>query len=96
MQARLRNELGTDPDPETVRLHAALLAGRPDAAPAPVSDAGPVVVGREREHAILDEALDLSTHQATVLLVTGEPGIGKTQLARGLDRSRPVTRRWSC
>ena len=82
MQARLRDDLGADPDPETVRLHAAVLAGRREHDAVPVTDTGPVVVGREREGAILDEALERSLTRGTVLLVTGEPGIGKTVLAQ--------------
>jgi DNA-binding SARP family transcriptional activator len=82
MQLRLRDDLGADPDRETARLHAAVLAGRRDHAETPVSEAGPVVVGREREHAILDEQLDRSRERGAVLLVSGEPGIGKTVLAR--------------
>ena len=82
MQARLREDLGADPDPETVRLHAAVLAGRRDEERPPVAERGPVLVGREREFAALDDALARSRSGAEVVLVTGEPGIGKTQLAR--------------
>jgi len=82
MQARLREDLGADPDPETLRLHAAVLAGRQDEERPSVAERGPVLVGREREYAALDDALARSHSGAEVVLVTGEPGIGKTQLAR--------------
>ena len=83
MQARLREDLGADPDPETVRLHAAVLAGRRDDETAPAAEPGPVLVGREGEFDALDDALARSRDRgAVVVLVTGEPGIGKTQLAR--------------
>ena len=82
VQARLRDDLGTDPDPETVRLHAAVLAGRPAEPVSLRHERGPVLVGREREYDALDDALENSRHRATVVLVSGEPGIGKTELCR--------------
>lgn len=82
MQARLREDLGSDPDPETVRLHGAVLTGGRDDEGVPTVERGPVLVGRDGEYAALDDALTRSRNGAMVVLVTGEPGIGKSQLAR--------------
>ena len=83
---RLVDELGIEPSPELTRLEQAIL--RQDssldwAAPAePPRPTDTVFVGRERElddlDAVLDEAL---TRHGRLLLISGEPGIGKSTLA---------------
>ena len=65
-----------------MRLHAAVLAGRPAEPVSLRHRRRTVLVGREREYDALDGALENSRHGATVVLVSGEPGIGKTELCR--------------
>jgi len=83
LTARLAEELGTDPDPETRRVHLALLRGEDPATP---PEPGPrrverVLAGREEEVRRLDRAwADAATGESSLLLVTGVPGIGKTRL----------------
>jgi DNA-binding SARP family transcriptional activator len=73
----LAEELGVDPAPETRALHEALLREEaPALAPPPVRS----LVGRGAELRALDEELERSRVGARVVLVTGEPGIGKTVL----------------
>jgi DNA-binding SARP family transcriptional activator len=81
--ARLADELGADPDPETRRVHLAILRGEqvPAAEPTEVASDVPTLVGRESEVASLDAAwADASAGQPSLVLVTGVPGIGKTRL----------------
>jgi DNA-binding SARP family transcriptional activator len=73
----LAEELGVDPSPETRALHEELLRAEPR--PASVT-AGPRLVGRARQLAVLDRELDRTADQARVVLLTGEPGSGKTTL----------------
>ncbi|MGP3964852.1 ATP-binding protein [Nonomuraea sp. 3N208] len=96
----LAEELGVDPGPELRRLEEAVLRHEPslEARPAPVTppaygasaDARPRaaaarLVGREEWQARLTGYLvDASAGRGTVVLLTGEPGIGKTGLARAL------------
>jgi DNA-binding SARP family transcriptional activator len=80
---RLADDLGADPSPETAALYTAILRGElPAAATAPDSDAV-TLVGRDAELAFLD-ATALRVHDGAVELVVidGEPGIGKTTLLR--------------
>ncbi|HTT51094.1 MAG TPA: BTAD domain-containing putative transcriptional regulator [Streptosporangiaceae bacterium] len=91
---RLAEELGTDPSPETQRLHAAILRGDL-AQPAPGGAAGGAagaaaggtagagLVGRDGELASLDAAaLRSRGGPAEVIVVDGAAGIGKTTLLR--------------
>lgn len=86
-------ELGVAPLAETTELYEAIRAGRLDAdgpprtdAPRPAhepgSDAGPLpLVGRGPEIDALRLALDAIGPDGRVLVIEGEPGIGKTRLA---------------
>ncbi|MFI7699229.1 BTAD domain-containing putative transcriptional regulator [Nonomuraea sp. NPDC049480] len=96
----LSDELGVDPGPELRRLEAAVLRHEPslDAGPAPDKPpayAAPVdvsprvaesrLVGRDVWLTRLTSYLvDATAGRGTAVLVTGEPGIGKTGLARAL------------
>src|SRR3984957_10828880 len=81
---RLADDLGTDPSPETVQLHAALLAGDLAATvPSPAAGKpGDGLVGRAGELAYLDAAAARPAGDTAVVVVDGEPGIGKTALLR--------------
>lgn len=90
----LADELGVDPGPELRRLEAAVLSHEPslDARPevekavsvgAPTAMIG--LVGRDEWLARLTGHLvEAAAGSGTAVLVTGEPGIGKTRLARQL------------
>jgi DNA-binding SARP family transcriptional activator len=73
----LADELGVDPGSDTRQLHEQIL--RDEVAPAPVAE-HTRLVGRDAELGRLDDALVRSRHGAQLLLVTGEPGVGKTTL----------------
>ena len=93
---RLAGELGTDPAPETVALHTAILRGeRPagstaPASPAPAAAAAathpsgqPRIVGRDDELGYLDTIAGRARGGRTeIVIVEGEAGIGKTTLLR--------------
>ena len=91
----LAEELGVDPAPETRALHEELLREdvTPTPAPAPTRRLVGPLVGRVEETALLDAALTGSATGTRLLLVTGEPGIGKTALLdhwAGLAAARGV------
>jgi tetratricopeptide (TPR) repeat protein len=81
LAARLREDLGTDPDRATSALHVAVL--RESSLPSePTTDrpvARPGLVGREPELAAAGRAW-AGARDAHLLLVEGEAGIGKTRL----------------
>ncbi len=83
LAARLAEELGTDPDPETRRLHLAVLRGEPTEAP-PTGAAGAsagALVGRQEELTRLDRSwTEAATGRPSLVLLAGVPGIGKTRL----------------
>ncbi|WP_280182210.1 BTAD domain-containing putative transcriptional regulator, partial [Nocardia farcinica] len=77
LRSRLREDLGLDPEPATVRVEEQLRR-----APAPVAPAaGPsLLVGRAEAAALLDRADERARHGLTVVTVHGPAGIGKTAL----------------
>jgi DNA-binding SARP family transcriptional activator len=88
-RARLSDELGVDPAPETETLYLRIL--RQEAAPNPAHLSGDpgrptkrvalVLPGRDRELAALDAALERAVAgHVELLLVEGEAGIGKSRL----------------
>jgi DNA-binding SARP family transcriptional activator len=92
----LADELGADPAPETTALHLSILRGERGAAtavaqpPRPVAAAGRawarhVFVGREAEVALLTSWwAKAADGRQSFALIEGEPGIGKSSLAREL------------
>jgi DNA-binding SARP family transcriptional activator len=98
----LRDELGIDPSPWLRRLEADILNQSPDLdlppvaagpvePPAPAAAAaapdGDGLVGREAQLASFDATLaGVAAGRGRVVLVAGEPGIGKTRLAEEVAR----------
>jgi DNA-binding SARP family transcriptional activator len=74
---RLGEELGVDPSAETRALHEQLLR---EEAPAAATPRSPGLVGRATELRVLDEELERSRSAGRMVVVSGEPGIGKTAL----------------
>ncbi len=86
--ATVQRELGVDPSPETRAAYEALLVVD---GPAPLPDAttpsGPSLVGRASERAQLTALWRAAERgNAQLVLLTGEPGIGKTRLVEELQR----------
>ena len=96
LREALQQELAVEPDPETQRLYAAILAGQtrhPDRdeqprKPAAETGAHPALptpldpfIGRERELAELLRLLHGETARARLATLTGTGGSGKTRLA---------------
>ena len=76
----LAEELGVDPDPLTRRLHQRLLQASADDAPA-ASGPGIEIISRRAELSAIDYAIRSAAAGAgRVVLLSGEPGIGKTVL----------------
>lgn len=89
LRARVSDELGADPSPESQGLHRRILQGKVDAPRGPVPrsnvDTGQAV-GREPELASLRAAWDRAVASGPGLaVVVGEPGVGKTHLATALS-----------
>ena len=84
--AALRRELGVDPGPDLRQLHEALLREEEPPSPPPeLPDAGPPLVGRNREwQSLLDAWRGAMAGRPSFALITGEPGIGKSRLAEEL------------
>ena len=81
-RARMADELGTDPSPETTALYTAILRGELTA-PARLAPALPGLVGRAGELACLEAiAARARDGRAEVAVIDGEAGIGKTTLLR--------------
>ncbi|WP_243057980.1 AfsR/SARP family transcriptional regulator [Nocardioides sp. SR21] len=107
----LADELGVDPGPELRHLEEQVLrqdpaldravVSTPAPEPAPAAGPGPAspgLPGREDALAAVDEALtEAAAGRGGVVLVTGEPGIGKTRLAEAvvdLARERGLRTGW--
>ena len=81
-RARIADELGTDPSPETTALYTAILRGELTV-PARPAPALPGLVGRDDELACLEAIAARARGGSTeVAIVDGEAGIGKTTLLR--------------
>ncbi len=79
--AALERELGVEPSAATREAYEALLPGAPEAAGSEQA----VLVGRASERARLTQLWRASERgRAQLVLVTGEPGIGKTRLVEEL------------
>lgn len=84
LRERLVEDLGVAPGPEIEALHTGLLTEEPvePDPPAPPGRRGELV-GRDRQRALLDRSLQAVRESGSQLVVLeGEPGIGKTALAR--------------
>ncbi len=79
----LQRELGVDPSAETLAAYAALTRSEPGAAdPQPKRIAESVLIGREHEWEQLTACwYNAEKGRAHLVLVSGEPGVGKTRLA---------------
>ena len=106
LRTRLIDELGVDPDPATQALHLELLQADERPAPKTLRSNLPEkslgqyrFVGREREMGLLTKAYQSTfpTGPAHLVMIEGEPGIGKTRLAREwlatLDQTDVLTTR---
>ena len=95
----LAEELGADPGPELRRLEQAILDHEPSLEAAPLVPAGSIggsvdglrapaaagLVGRDSHlNGLTEHLVNASAGRGVAILVTGEPGIGKTALARAL------------
>lgn len=85
-EATLERELGVGPSKPTREAYEALLQAREALAAPPAGRVtGPPLVGRARERACLADLWRTTERgQAHVVLVTGEPGVGKTRLIEDL------------
>jgi DNA-binding SARP family transcriptional activator/tetratricopeptide (TPR) repeat protein len=80
----LAESLGADPSPATREVHLAVLQGSelPAVAVAPAPPRSTTLVGRDPEIAAVSAAWERAVlGEASLLVICGEPGIGKTTLA---------------
>ncbi|ETK33826.1 hypothetical protein MPTA5024_22725 [Microbispora sp. ATCC PTA-5024] len=93
----LVTELGLDPDPRSRELERRILAQDPSLTPrasaAPVAADGRLV-GRAAEHEVLRRAAGAGEDR--IVLLAGEPGIGKTALADEAARLAPRSATGRC
>ncbi|HXF95709.1 MAG TPA: AAA family ATPase [Gemmatimonadales bacterium] len=92
-EARLVEELGAKPGPELQRMANLLREGRPSSRPQPRAVGEPgeraerrfepeTLIGREREFSVLYDAwLAARQRKPGIVVLTGDPGLGKTTLA---------------
>jgi DNA-binding SARP family transcriptional activator len=83
----LVDELGLNPGRALQELEQAILSqdSALDLAPAAATERASTLVGRDRELARLEEALDSAlAGRGSLVVLTGDPGIGKTRLAEEL------------
>jgi DNA-binding SARP family transcriptional activator len=104
----LREDLGVEPNPRLDRLHRQILEHAPELDLAPAirsgpADAGPrdapepadALIGRAEPLKALRGALAAAVDgHGRLVLLTGEPGVGKTRLAEELGRHAAVTVAW--
>ena len=90
---RFADELGADPSPETAELYLAILRGELAAPARPATSPATGLVGRDDELSHLD-AVAMRAHgeaSVRVVVIDGEPGIGKTTLVRSWAGRRAAT-----
>ena len=90
---RFADELGADPSPETAELYLAILRGELAAPRRPATSPTTGLVGRDDELSNLD-AVAMRAHgeaSVQVVVIDGEPGIGKTTLVRSWASRRAAT-----
>jgi DNA-binding SARP family transcriptional activator/tetratricopeptide (TPR) repeat protein len=85
-RSALLRELGVEPSDETAALYRALVSRQPDAVTVAVAGRAETrLVGRDPEMSQLRRALaDAMSGSGGVVLIHGEPGIGKTRLTQEL------------
>ena len=85
-RALLQEELGIDPSARTEDLLRRILGQDPGLAAPSIKRSEDVIVGRGRELALIEGRLGaLAKGEGSLLLVGGEPGIGKTTLLEALE-----------
>lgn len=83
----LADELGVEPDAATRQTYAELMAGAVAPAVAAPARPTPLMVGRDRELAALLACWEqAASGRAHLVLISGEPGIGKSRLVQELQR----------
>jgi len=90
---RFADELGVDPSPETAELYLAILRGELVAPARPATSPEPGLVGRDNDLSHLDAVAARAHGEASVrvVVIDGEPGIGKTTLVRSWAGRRAAT-----
>ncbi|MGY1808762.1 BTAD domain-containing putative transcriptional regulator [Blastococcus sp. SYSU D00669] len=97
VRERIADELGLDPSPELRALETGLLRQDPALAPPRPAAARTAdgFVGRPRELAALADAWAVAGRGGgTAVVVTGEPGIGKTRLVEAFAARARAAARW--